>query len=66
MAFFFRMLCEEFLDFLLAVHAAEEFLHLDLALELHETIKHRFRTRRTTGNKHVDRKDLIHTRNNTI
>ena len=66
LAFFFGMLGKELLDFLLTVDTAEEFLNLDLTLQLHQAIKHSLWTRGTSGNKYIHRKDTVHSRHYTI
>ena len=48
-ALFLRMLLKELLDLFLTVDTAEEFLHLDFTLQLHQTIEESFRARRATG-----------------
>ena len=57
---------KEFLAFFLAVDAAEEFLQLNLALQLHQAVEEGLRSRRTSGDIDVDRKNLVDSRHHAI
>ena len=63
---FLGMPVEEILDFFLTVGAAEEFLDFDFTLQLHESVEHRFRTRRATGDIYVDRQNLVYAGHHAI
>lgn len=53
------MLGKKFLNFFLAVCAAEEFLHLNLTLQLHQAIEHCLGTRWTSGHIYINRENFV-------
>lgn len=60
------MFLDEVFDFLLTVCAAEEFLDLDLALELHQAVEHGFGTGRATGDIYIHRYDAVNAIEHTV